>query len=405
MPPRIITRPKREANPYCALPRQPVYHSHLPNTQHKSPFYEPIPDDATTLRTPVWSDLHSCYNSAVMNEAQSGKKLQFWLGMLVSVACLAAIFIVIDPREIWLALQDAHLGYLVLSTVGILSFMAIRAVRWRFMLNNTVPWGQVFHIQNIGYMLTYLLPFRLGDLARAVLIGNVPPVTLPQGLSTMVVERVLDLLFIVTLLPFTLVAVPSLPPQVQTAARGAGILGLAAIIILIIAANQRPLAQRISTWVFNRIRFMNTEAWVRRVDELLEGLSSLTRWRDGALLVMLSILVWLPILAAYYWGMQAVNIQPTWAMTGFVVCAAALSVAAPSSPGQVGVFHAGVTFALAEILGQPHGQAASFAFLYHALNFVVIVTLGLIGIPRIGATFSNVVATTRAMMTRPKTTA
>ena len=136
-----------------------------------------------------------------MNEAQSGKKLQFWLGMLVSVACLAAIFIVIDPREIWLALQDAHLGYLVLSTVGILSFMAIRAVRWRFMLNNTVPWGQVFHIQNIGYMLTYLLPFRLGDLARAVLIGNVPPVTLPQGLSTMVVERVLDLLFIVTLLP------------------------------------------------------------------------------------------------------------------------------------------------------------------------------------------------------------
>ncbi|MCA9992937.1 MAG: flippase-like domain-containing protein [Anaerolineales bacterium] len=340
-----------------------------------------------------------------MNEAQSGKKLQFWLGMLVSVACLAAIFIVIDPREIWLALQDAHLGYLVLSTVGILSFMAIRAVRWRFMLNNTVPWGQVFHIQNIGYMLTYLLPFRLGDLARAVLIGNVPPVTLPQGLSTMVVERVLDLLFIVTLLPFTLVAVPSLPPQVQTAARGAGILGLAAIIILIIAANQRPLAQRISTWVFNRIRFMNTEAWVRRVDELLEGLSSLTRWRDGALLVMLSILVWLPILAAYYWGMQAVNIQPTWAMTGFVVCAAALSVAAPSSPGQVGVFHAGVTFALAEILGQPHGQAASFAFLYHALNFVVIVTLGLIGIPRIGATFSNVVATTRAMMTRPKTTA
>lgn len=339
-----------------------------------------------------------------MNEAQSGKKLQFWLGMLVSIACLVAIFIVIDPREIWLALQDAHLGYLVLSTAGILSFMAIRAVRWRFMLNNAISWGQVFHIQNIGYMLTYLLPFRLGDLARAVLIGNVPPVTLPQGLSTMVVERVLDLLFIVTLLPFTLVAVPSLPPQVQTAARGAGILGLAAIVILIIAANQRPLAQRISTWLFNRIRFMNTEAWARRVDELLEGLSSLTHWRDGILLVMLSILVWLPILAAYYWGMQAVNIQPTWAMTGFVVCAAALSVAAPSSPGQVGVFHAGVTFALAEILGQPHGQAASFAFLYHALNFVVIVILGLIGIPRIGATFSNVVATTRGIMTRPKTT-
>jgi hypothetical protein len=93
--------------------------------------------------------------------------------------------------------------------------------------------------------------------------------------------------------------------------------------------------------------------------------------------------------------MLAVHLEPTWVMAAFVVCAAAFSVAAPSSPGQVGVFHAGVIFALANILGQPEAQAASFAFLYHAIMIIVMTTMGLIGLLATGATFRHVIDTTR----------
>jgi glycosyltransferase 2 family protein len=97
----------------------------------------------------------------------------------------------------------------------------------------------------------------------------------------------------------------------------------------------------------------------------------------------------------------AVNIQPTLAMAGFVVCVAALSITAPSSPGQVGVFHAGVTFALVQILGQPAAESASFALLYHALNFVTMVILGTIGIYGAGKTFGAVMEATQGL-TRKK---
>jgi uncharacterized membrane protein YbhN (UPF0104 family) len=117
-------------------------------------------------------------------------------------------------------------------------------------------------------------------------------------------------------------------------------------------------------------------------------------------LVLLSIFVWLPIIAAYYTALTAVHIQPTWSMAGFVVCAAAFSVAAPSSPGQIGVFHAAVTIALTQVFKQPDGESASFAFLYHALNVVVMVGLGLIGLARTGATFSNVVASAQGFIKR-----
>jgi glycosyltransferase 2 family protein len=117
----------------------------------------------------------------------------------------------------------------------------------------------------------------------------------------------------------------------------------------------------------------------------------------------MTILVWLPIIFAYWIGMKAVQLDPTWAMAGFVVAAAALSVAAPSSPGQVGVFHAGVIFTLVSILGQPQGPAASFAFLYHAINLIVMSIMGVIGLLATGATFRNVLDATRQFANRKST--
>ncbi|MFW6070033.1 MAG: lysylphosphatidylglycerol synthase transmembrane domain-containing protein, partial [bacterium] len=343
----------------------------------------------------------SCYNLAPMTTQSDNKqRAQFWVGMIISAACLAAIFLLIEPREIWEALQTAHYGYLGLSALGVVAFLLLRAVRWAFMLRNQVPWRQVFHIQNVGYLLTFILPFRLGDVARAVLIGNVPPVTLPQGISTMVVERILDLLFIVVLLPFTLTALRTVPEAVQSAGLIAGLLAVGGIALLVIAANKPYTAHRLARAVLSRLSFMNTERWLHRLDELLVGLVSLTRWRDALVLAVLSILIWSPIVLAYYSSMLAVNLDASLAMAGFVVCAAALSITAPSSPGQVGVFHAGVTFALVQILRQPDGASASFAFLYHALNFLVVVVLGLIGVYSINNTLGNVISAAQNVMNR-----
>ncbi len=334
-----------------------------------------------------------------MKKEGSSNRRQLWLGIIISIICLAAIFYFIQPQEIIDALKAANYGYLVLSGMGIIAFLMIRAVRWRFMLNNDAPWLTIFHIQNIGYLISTILPFRLGDVARAVLIGSVPPITISRGISTMVVERVLDMLFIVTLLPFTLASISYIPDWMRLGARASGILAIAAIVILIIAANQRAVAARIVTRILDFVPFMNSEAWAARTDSFLAGLDSLTHLKDGVLLLLLTIVTWIPIILAYYATMLAVNIEPTFAMASFVVCAAALSVALPSSPGQIGVFHAGVIAAL-QVWGQPEGASASFAFLYHALNSIVLITLGIIGIVGTGSTFRQVVASTQNFLNR-----
>ncbi|MCP5096995.1 MAG: flippase-like domain-containing protein, partial [Chloroflexi bacterium] len=246
----------------------------------------------------------------------------FWIGILISIGCLAAIFFIIEPQEIWEALKTVNVGYVLLIAGGIVMFLMIRAIRWRFMLGNQPSWREVFHVQNIGYMLNMILPFRIGDVARAVLIGNMPPTTVASGISTTVMDRILDILFTITFLPFTLTAVSTLPDWMQDGALAAGIAAIGMIVIFIIAANQRPFTIRIATIILDRINFLNTQQWLKRLHELLDGLDTLTRLKDAAMLIFLSIVVWVPILFAYYIGLLAVGLNLAPLHVGFVVCAA-----------------------------------------------------------------------------------
>jgi uncharacterized protein (TIRG00374 family) len=327
---------------------------------------------------------------------------QLWLGVGVSLICLIFIFIFVEPAEIVDAFRHANYLYLAISGSTVVLFLTLRAVRWRFLLRNQIPFWSVFHVQNIGYMLNVFLPARLGDVARSVLVGSIPPVTIATGFSTTVVDRLIDMLFVIAVLPFALASVPTLPDWMRSGAVGTGVVALTGIVLLVIAANQRPFARKASTAIFNRIHFLNTESWVRRVDDLLKGLDVFTSIKDGLLLIGLTILVWLPIMSAYYIGMKAVGLEPTVGTAVFTFCAAALSVALPSSPGQIGVFHAGVIAALT-LAGYPEPQSASFAFAYHALNMLLIPTLlGLVGLAATGATLQQVMTTTQTYLRRNK---
>ncbi|HNS40650.1 MAG TPA: lysylphosphatidylglycerol synthase transmembrane domain-containing protein, partial [Promineifilum sp.] len=208
---------------------------------------------------------------------------------------------------------------------------------------------------------------------------------------------------IVVLLPFTVSGIADLPEWMRSFAQLSGFIAIAGIIILVIAANQRERASRMVGGLIGRfLPFLDRDSWVRRFDNLLVGLKSLTSIRDGLILTILTILVWIPIIIAYYFTMLAVNLEPTWIMAAFVVCAAALSVAIPSTPGQAGPFHFAVITAL-QLYGQPAAESASFAFLYHIGALLVMVIMGTIGVFSTGVTFGNVIRSAQSFASRQGT--
>jgi uncharacterized protein (TIRG00374 family) len=337
-----------------------------------------------------------------MGKLFSSRRFRIWLGIFVGVACLAAIFLFIKPTEIIEKTKDSRRDLWLVAAGMLIIFLLLRAIRWRYLLNsglsqsNKVAYSDVFHIQNIGYLLNNVLPLRLGDVARAILIGNIPPITVAEGLSTVVVERVFDLLFVVILFPFVTAAVNELPPLVEATSRAAGVMAITGAIVLIIAANRRSQAKIVAGFILERTPRLDSDRWIQRLDGLLLGLNVLTRWKDGTILVILSIVVWIPIIVGYLIGMMAFHLQPSLVEAAFVVCAAAFGVSAPSTPGQFGPFEFAVTLAMTVGLGISGATAASFAIAYHAVNIVVTSILGFIGLIRTSVKFDDVVKSTQA---------
>lgn len=314
---------------------------------------------------------------------QTFKRPQFWLGLLVTIGCFVALFQLVDPAELLAVFRRANYGALLLCCGLIWIFLLLRAVRWQILLKRQAGWRPIFHIQNIGYMLTMLLPFRLGDVARAILVGNLPGVRVAQGASTMVVERLLDVLFFVVLLPFTVAGLDQLPEQVRQAGWLFGVAAGVGIVVVIVAANQRPLLSRLLNRVLTRPR------WRSAIDGLLDGLDAFTSWQMSLSLLLLSVGVWLPVMLAYRVVLTAVGLQIPWVALGFTICVAAFGVAAPSSPGQFGVFEGAVFFALVTVLGYPAEPVVSFALLYHVTQYLFFILLGLIGLAQTGTTWTR----------------
>ena len=307
------------------------------------------------------------------------KKRQFFLGMIFSLLCLGGMFWVIKPAEIAQAIQQTDARYLLGTAVYLFIYLFLRAVRWRYLLGNRIPQAKLFHIQNIGQMLTQLLPFRLGDVARGVLVGQQPGLSVTQGVTTMVVERLLDMLLMVLLLPLALLQIETLPVWLRQAALVSGVATVGLSFFLMVVANKRPFAHKMLTWLGYKLPRLASEKVHRQLDHLLDGLTAFTQWRSALVLLGLSLLTWLPVVLAYNAALQAVHLPASLLNATFIMIAGAFAVAAPSSPGQIGVFHMGVIAAMAA-LGQPAEAAASLAVLYHAINFLLMVLTGLVGV-------------------------
>lgn len=322
------------------------------------------------------------------------RRVQFWLGILVSAASLAVLFALLDVRQILRSLTETDWRAAILVIVSCqVAFQLLRAWRWRIMLGSHTHFWAVFHAQNIGYLITNVLPFRLGDLAKAYLVTQDSAeanVKLAKSLSTVALERVLDVLMIVAFFGAAIPLVPAVPEGMDTA----GVLFSAAAVLgfvgMILAAAKRRHVLSFVGRLLQRIKRLDPDVWLARLSSFLDGFDALTEWRLALPVLALNVALWLAILVAYYGGLRAVWPDATWPAAAITLCAAAFGISVPSSPGSLGVYHLAVVAGLS-VFPLSQKDAASFAFVYHAVMVTVNVGLGLVGLWRRGLSLGPIV--------------
>jgi glycosyltransferase 2 family protein len=326
-------------------------------------------------------------DAANTTRRSGGMAWKLVLGVLVSMALLWWVFRNEDPAEIWHEIQLADPFLLFLATVAGTFVFWIRAWRWKAILEPVRPdttFRSRFAATCIGFMGNNLIGLRVGEFMRPFAFSRLERVPLAATFSTLVIERILDGVFVVGSL-FLVMMLPGFPGGrlaesaiFSTAARGFGILVLVVLAALaLLVAFPRQVVGALEA-VAGRLPFTRLRRLI--IDSLEAFLAGAGMLRDPRLIGRASfwtVVHWMVNGCGFYFGYRAFGIELPFLAALFLQSCVALAVALPSAPGFFGPFEAAVKVVLVGMWGAAESKAIGFAIGVHVLTFIPVTVMGL----------------------------
>ncbi len=333
------------------------------------------------------------------------KYVQWVVSLTISGIAFGLAFRGVHLAEVADTLRNANYFYVLPALLFIFVGLLTRALSWQTILGRKIPFWRAFAALNEGYLLSNVLPFRLGELGRAYLVSRPlkgvfdnRDLGTTQAFSSVLVERVIDLCMIVALFATVLPLVVGLA-WAREAAITAIIVSVVAMGGLFALTLNRALALRLARWGLGLIRFRWFDAarWETRVIAFLDGLSALRDWRRFALAAFGSAMAWVSASVGAWFLLFAFLPTPALPMGFFVLIISGLGIALPSAPAAMGVFEASVVLALSAFRVES-STALAYAVTYHALHFGLTSILGAVALAREGETLSHLAQAARGLM-------
>ncbi len=299
-------------------------------------------------------------------------------GILISLIFLWLAFRNLHPAQVWETIQQADILYIALGALWFFVSVVVIALRWQFLLNTLqrISLRDLTSLVCIGYAGNNIYPFRGGEVLRILLLQRNHGVPFARGTTTVVVERVLDGLVMLTfiLVPLLISDVPSQEVR-SVAAIAAPIFLVATIIFFILAA--RPDLLRSIYHLFSRVLPERLRAPVSAlVEDVLTGLDGLRSPADLIGTIISSYATWILHSGVYWLVALAFQLDTDFMTLLLVVGVVNLAGLIPASPGQFGVFES-LASAVLLSTGVPQAQAVAYALTAHMVIWLPVTLLGL----------------------------
>jgi len=317
------------------------------------------------------------------------------IGLIISAGFLYLSLRQADFGQIIGAFRTARYGYVVLGLAGVVVTVLVRGLRWSVLTQGRLTVTDGFWLFNVGFLFNNVLPARLGEFARAYLAGRRPAMHFTSALSSIVVERLFDMVAVVVLIGAALLVLP-LPALAVSGGALMGVLALVGIAALAAAAHWPQRALNVGSRLLSLMPRISREAARDFLQPFVDGLGGVSEWRTFALGLGLSIFAWVVSGFAAWLLMLAFWREVPIIVSQLVVAAAGLGIAIPAAPSGVGPYEAAVIGVLTT-LGYNADVSRSFAFALHGANILVTSLLGLLGLMREGVSFGQVVQGARTL--------
>ena len=310
-----------------------------------------------------------------MNSAQGNSPRQKKLpirqlaGVGISVICLVLVFRKVDVGQLRSALENFKWHFLAFGLASLAIDYCARIQRWAVMLRAgdaevtsfacTAPFLGSITLNNV-------LPFRAGDLVRALVFPAAIGVRRVTATASLLLERLVDMLTLLLSLGIglSLSPVAHVPEWLGRSVAGLAAGGCIALFALVVL-NKSVLKMLTSLHAAATRRGASTVSnMLALVIDLTRDAAGMSRPRVLAVLALLSAVVWVGETGLFWAVLHGLSIDAAFPASLTIMAVATLSTLVPSSPGYVGPFHL-AAYSAAVMLGGTPVQAASFAVLAH----------------------------------------
>jgi len=315
-------------------------------------------------------------------------------------AGLLALFLRnVDLRRVASDIVHARAGWLVLSLVTMPVNLAIRALRWQYLLEplGSVSFGNAFRATAVGFAASSVLPARAGEIIRPYFLSRCERMSATAAFATILIERLLDATTVLVLLALFVfvfgrelsVTNPLAFAGVAWAGAVAAVAaGVALAVLFVLAGDPARLASgmtRLEHGIPSRLAGLLSHV----AEKFARGLVAIRQ--PSRLLVALawSFPLWLSIAV----GIWAIAIAFDFAIpfTGSFLLMALLVVGvAVPTPGAIGGFHEAFRFGATTFYGASNDAAIGAALVLHVFSIGPSLLLGVVFAAREGLNLTKV---------------
>jgi uncharacterized protein (TIRG00374 family) len=330
--------------------------------------------------------------------------ISFIGGVAISVIALYFAFRNVPVADLFKYLASINYFWVLPAVmVSLISFL-LRAFRWRIILESAKRiniWGAI-HPLMIGFMINCVLPGRLGEVARPVILQKREDVPFSTGLATVVAERMFDIILLLILFILT-AGVLKIDPELNVAfgkyqlnretlqavfdgMLKLGVIFIAGIVLFSIHRFRELIYGMILStpklFFFAGQRFKASykkrvcEPVINILKNIALGFTLLRYPRKIIICLVYSIVIWaLQALSYYLFSLGSPGINLTYYQITAVMVIICFFIALPSAPGFWGLWEAGGVFALS-LFGISAKDAAGFTLANHAIQVIPVIIAG-----------------------------
>lgn len=318
--------------------------------------------------------------------------------LVVGILLLIALVLWTGIDKIGAAIGSASPLLLAASAAVIPPAYFLRAIRWKLLLapvKENVSLSNTFWSTAVGSMVNTVIPIRLGEFVRAYILGEKEETGFAPGFSSIVVERTLDMIGLLSIGIVTMLLVSA---TTELSSLVVNIFALVAVFIavvlsvIIIGIKKEDLIVRLLTKTTSKIPLVKKYA-TRIADfasSLIEGLQGLSQ-NPKMFIVNMSTtwILWLIYTSATYFTFIAFNYSLSFVAAILGGTLMSLSHILPATPGYVGSYEAFWTLIFLT-LGVPESLLLATAVISHLVGLLPIIILGCISVVWLGVSFEEI---------------